>query len=82
MAEMAAEGLGLAMLPCCLGDRSRGLRRASAIAETVETGLWVACHPDMIETPRIQAAMGYLTGALTRFAPVLEGTGAAEPVPV
>ena len=79
MAEMAAEGLGLAMLPCCLGDRTRGLRRATALGESVETGIWVACHPDLQDVPRVSAVSRYLVDALGQISPVLEGRGEWRP---
>lgn len=70
-------GMGLAMLPVYLGDRSERLIRAESFPGSLRTNLWVATHPDRGRSRRIRFLMSYFTDALKRDRPLL--TGEAEP---
>ncbi|QIE55502.1 LysR family transcriptional regulator [Pikeienuella piscinae] len=67
LAALARDGIGLACIPDCLAT---GLTRAAAFSETFETGVWVAAHRDLAETPRILACRRFFAAAL-RADPVL-----------
>jgi len=73
MAALASAGVGWAMLPCCLGDRTRGLRRSKRIPDRLDTGVWVAWHVDMAEVPRIARTRDLLIEHLAAQAAMLEG---------
>lgn len=60
LAALARSGLGLAPLPDLV---SEGLRPSPDFPE-LSTGLWVAAHPDLAETPRLRAARRHFAEAL------------------
>ena len=73
LADAAAMGLGLAMLPSYLGDITEALTRAEAFPDTVTTNLWIAAHPDLIETPRVRVCVEHFGEALRSEAAFLSG---------
>jgi DNA-binding transcriptional LysR family regulator len=72
--DAAAAGLGLALLPCYLGDAASGLRRATpaALAEP-RSALWLLTHDDLKRTARIRATLDFLAKALASERALLEG---------
>ena len=66
MAEAAAAGIGLAALPCYLGDRDPGLERACATPIILDrpADLWVLTHKDLRRTARVRAFTGHVADAL------------------
>jgi DNA-binding transcriptional LysR family regulator len=74
----AAAGLGLAALPCCLGDREPALRRLKAPVADLKTGLWLLTHLDLSRAARIRAFMDHMEAALTEDRAILEGNGAGQ----
>ncbi|MBZ0129946.1 MAG: LysR family transcriptional regulator [Rhodobacteraceae bacterium] len=64
LALMARAGMGLALLPCCLGDDDPGLVRLNDGAPALVVDIWVAAHRDMAGVPRIKALRDYLVAAL------------------
>jgi DNA-binding transcriptional LysR family regulator len=73
LARLAAAGLGVAALPCYLGDGWPGLRRVRGRLADVTTELWVLTHADLRRTARVHAVMEHLTAALTAQRARLEG---------
>jgi molybdate transport repressor ModE-like protein len=74
----AREGLGLAALPCYLGDPEPGLRRA--IAEPIPElarELWIVTHSDLRRTARIAAFFETVGEGLAADRPLIEGHGGA-----
>jgi DNA-binding transcriptional LysR family regulator len=70
----AAElGLGLALLPCCLGDPSESLVRVPMFPDRIETNIWIAAHPDLIGAPLIQAGMQFFVEAVRGDEALLSG---------
>ena len=70
----AAEcGLGLAMLPCCMGDPSPRLIRAEAFPEALSASLWVATHKDMAGSAKVQSILSWFTEAIRADADLFEG---------
>lgn len=69
----AEAGLGLAALPCYLGDTSPGLIRVRPPVPAMETALWVLTHEDLRNTARIRAFTEFAATALGRHRDLLEG---------
>lgn len=73
VALLASAGVGMAVLPCYLGDCNPGLMRASApIAEFAST-LWLLWHPQWRGVKRITAVVEHLTKALKAQQDLIEG---------
>lgn len=64
LAALAAEGAGLAVLPCFVGAAHPGLVRVGAPLEGWDSGLWLLTHEDLRRTARIRAVLDFLAGAL------------------
>ncbi len=71
--QAALAGLGLAALPCYLGDTAPDLVRVHAPIPKMETALWVLTHEDLRHTPRVRAFTDFVADALRRYRPLLEG---------
>src|ERR1700723_1279580 len=52
MLALALEGLGAALLPCFLGDRSPDLTRVGYLLPEIDLGLWMLIHADLRRSPR------------------------------
>lgn len=63
--RVAAEaGIGLALLPCFLGDHSALLERLEVPVDELTTGLWILTHPDLARSARVNAFVEHITEAL------------------
>jgi DNA-binding transcriptional LysR family regulator len=69
-------GLGLAALPCYLGDTTPDLVRVHRPIAEMETGLWILTHEDLRHTARIRAFSDFVAHAFTRRRPLFEGAKA------
>ncbi|MCA6123684.1 LysR family transcriptional regulator [Bradyrhizobium sp. WSM 1704] len=76
--DAAAAGLGLALLPCYVGDLVPQLRRLTpkALAEP-RSALWLLTHDDLKRTARIRATLDFLARALASERALFEGKRAA-----
>lgn len=63
LAEAARRGLGLALLPCFVGDSDSALRLALRL-EGAEESLWLLTHPDLRRSPRVRATMEALAAEI------------------
>jgi DNA-binding transcriptional LysR family regulator len=72
--DAAQAGLGLAALPCYLGDTSAGLVRVHPPIGAMATALWILTHEDLRHTARIRAFTEFAAAALSRRRSLLEGT--------
>jgi len=72
--DAADAGVGLAMLPCYVGDLAPALRRVTprALPEP-RSALWLLTHDDLKRTARIRAALDFLAKALVSERALLEG---------
>jgi DNA-binding transcriptional LysR family regulator len=80
--DAVCAGIGVALLPCYLGDEEVQLRRAAVAAGSdVRSALWLLTHSDLKRTARIRAVMDFLAIALGSERALLEGRryGKAEP---
>jgi len=60
----AEAGIGIALLPCLLGDKSPLLERAKVPVDDLTTGLWILTHPDLVRSARVNAFVEHFTEAL------------------
>jgi len=72
-ASAARNGLGLAVLPCFLGDSDPRLQRITPPLADLATELWLLTHPDLQRTARIRALLDLLYDSLRRQRPLFEG---------
>ena len=70
---LASQGLGRAVLPCCLGDREETLCRLDTPGDIASVPIWVACHQEMLGVARIAAVKRFLVEGLSTRAGVLTG---------
>jgi DNA-binding transcriptional LysR family regulator len=72
--ELAAAGIGLAALPCYLGDGDPRLVRARRDpVKAMETALWVLTHEDLRGTARVRAFTEFIAHAFATERDVFEG---------
>ncbi len=71
--EAARAGLGMAMLPCFLGDPTPDLHRMPPGNLKLRTDLWVLTHADLSKTARIRRFTTFITEAILRHRNRLEG---------
>jgi DNA-binding transcriptional LysR family regulator len=57
---IARTGIGLAVLPCYLGDADPALRRIGPILADVAADQWLLVHRDLRDLPRVRAVMDAL----------------------
>lgn len=74
--QAAVAGLGVAALPCYLGDNTPGLARlAPEPLAPMATSLWILLHEDLRRTARVNAFVSFVTKALTDLRPLFAGKG-------
>jgi len=61
MIEAAAGGIGVAVLPCFLGDAARSLVRLSAPLDALRADYWVITHPDLSRNRSVRAVTAWIT---------------------
>ena len=71
--QAAAANLGLAPLPCYLGDRSSELVRVHPPVAAMTTALWVLLHEDLRRSTRIRAFTSFVAAEIARQRPLIEG---------
>jgi len=71
--DIAETGLGMALLPCCLGDPSPHLVRVDVLPEEISTSIWVATHKDMIGSSKVQSIITWFVDTLRQDADLFEG---------
>lgn len=78
VALLANAGIGLAVLPCYLGDRCAGLVRASDPIPDFTSDLWLLWHPQWRGVKRITAVVEHLTTELQAQKALIEGARPAR----
>jgi DNA-binding transcriptional LysR family regulator len=72
----ARAGIGLALLPCYLGDSEEGVVRATPEpVQDLEGELWIVAHADLKNTARVRAFFDVVGDGLSRERPLFEGRG-------
>lgn len=73
--DLAAVGLGRAVLPCYLGDRDPRLVRAGPLLPDVASELWVLTHEDLRRTARVRVLLEFVGEVLAEESGLIEGAG-------
>lgn len=73
LAEMAALGRGMALLPCYIGDKDPRLVPVAGVAPPLSVNLWIASHTDLAAVPRIALMRRQLAERFAADADQLEG---------
>ncbi len=68
----AAEGLGIALLPCLIADGDARLARIAAAPAPAQE-LWLATHRDLARMARVRVVLDFLVTTARRARPVLLG---------
>jgi DNA-binding transcriptional LysR family regulator len=76
LCHAARAGLGLAALPCYLGDSTPGLVCVHGPIAAMETALWILTHEDLRHAARIRAFAEFSANAFSRRRALLEGAEA------
>ncbi|MBM3502625.1 MAG: LysR family transcriptional regulator [Alphaproteobacteria bacterium] len=66
-------GMGVAILPCGMGDIDSRLRRLTPPIAGTEVDLWLLNHRDLRQTGRVRAFLDFMGEALTSRRDLLEG---------
>ena len=69
----ARAGLGVAPLPCYLGDTDPMLERVTPPLPEMVASLWLITHPDLRRVARIRAFLDFAAAALRPHRPAFEG---------
>lgn len=72
--DCARAGAGLAILPCCLGDRTNELTRIGKPVAAMQSALWILTHADIRSAARVKAFNEHMTRAMRADAALLDGT--------
>ncbi len=70
----ARADMGVAPLPCCIGDPDPALVRICPPEPAMESALWLLTHPDLRGTARVRAVLDLLGRRFIRHRRLLEGT--------
>jgi DNA-binding transcriptional LysR family regulator len=73
--EAAAAGVGLALLPCYLGDPEPALVRLMTPQEGVMRTLWMVIHRDLQRSARVRACAEFIVQELKRRERLISGRG-------
>ena len=73
LAELAAHGVGAALLPCFVGAPRPELRRIGDADGEVDGEIWILAAPDALRKARVRALYDFLAEEVERRRPWLEG---------
>jgi DNA-binding transcriptional LysR family regulator len=73
LAEAAAGGVGLSLLPCFVGAAVPGLARLTPPLPELEGELWLVTHPDLRSAARVRAFVEFCEGEIAKRRDNLEG---------
>jgi DNA-binding transcriptional LysR family regulator len=76
--QAAVAGLGIALLPCFVGDPEPALIRVAGPTELPASDLWLVLHPDLRRVRRVRAVARFVETVIARSAALLAGA-AREP---
>ena len=72
--DCVLSGCGIAVLPCCLGDRTADLDRIGPPIPEMQTALWILTHADVRGAARVKAFNDHMTKSLRLEAHYLDGS--------
>ena len=73
LAEAAAAGMGLALLPCFIAAVTPGLVQLMGRQGELESGLWLLTHPDIKATARVRTFMEHAGREIGKLRGRIEG---------
>ena len=73
--EAAKTGLGLAALPCFMGETEASLRRVTEPNAEFTVGLWLLTHADLRRTARVRTFMSFMAEKIAGQRSLLETVG-------
>ncbi|MFP2909266.1 hypothetical protein ACLESD_30335, partial [Pyxidicoccus sp. 3LFB2] len=68
-------GVGLGLMPCFQGDTTPGLRRVLPPVAALRRDIWLVVHPDLQQSARVRAVLGFLSEVIQRDRPLMAGGG-------
>jgi DNA-binding transcriptional LysR family regulator len=71
--QAAVAGLGIALLPCFVGDPEPALVRVAGPTEIPASELWLVLHPDLRRVRRVRAVASFVEAVIARNAALLSG---------
>lgn len=77
----AVSGMGLALLPCFMGDTHPALIRVHDPIAAAGSALWLLTHEDLRKTQRVRAFMDFMADTLIAERDLLEGRRAGSQLP-
>lgn len=72
-AEAARHGMGLASLPCFVGDSTDGLERIPGTKPYANYDIWLLSHPDLRDAARFRSFRKFIVEVFDRKRPLLTG---------
>ena len=66
-------GMGIAVLPCFLGDANPNLIRIPPYVTESRYDLWLLIHPDLRKNAKIQKFIQYISSEIGQYVPLFEG---------
>jgi DNA-binding transcriptional LysR family regulator len=72
----ARSGLGMAFLPCMMGDLEPDLQRVPDARPVPHSSLWVLTHPDLRDSVRLRRFREFLYDVVSDKRDLIEGRGA------
>ncbi len=69
----ARAGLGLALLPCHIGDPEAGLLRVIGPLPELTGALWILTRPDLHKTPRVRAFIDFMVAEVEPYKALMLG---------
>ncbi len=73
IAHAVAQGVGLAVPPCVIGDADPSTRRVGSYFDGTELQVWLLTHPKLRGTARIKVFLAFMRKVLRRDADLFEG---------
>lgn len=73
MMEAVRNHMGLARMPCYIGDAEPSLRRLDITLTPSKWGVWVLSHVDLRSTARVRVCREFLIDVITRQRDLIEG---------
>lgn len=71
--ELVRQGMGIALLPCGLGDMAPELQRIPVDYENPRTGFWLLSHIDLRTTARLRIFREFMLKHIAPKVPLIEG---------
>ena len=74
----ARQGIGVAILPCFVGDVEPGLTRDGKVIEDLQQDLWLVYHENLSSSVRVRATLHYLDRLVAANRGLIEGRSPAQ----